>query len=59
MERVRIKLTDGSVRILDAVWNVPNLNKNIISLITLDLKEYKFIGEGGIMKVHKGLHILL
>lgn len=43
---IRIKMFDGVVRTLDDVWYVPNLKRNLTSLSTLDLNEYRYTGEG-------------
>lgn len=37
--KVRLKMFDGAVRTLDLVRHVPRLNRNIIFLSTLNLKE--------------------
>lgn len=36
--KIRLKLHDGSIRVLTEVWYVPDLKKNLISLGTLDSK---------------------
>ena len=51
---IRIKMFDGTVRMLVDVMHVPDLKMNLISLSTLDSKGYKYIGEGGALKVRKG-----
>ena len=53
IETVRIKMFDGVVRTLGNVIHVPDLKRNLISLSTLDAKEYKYIGEGGVLKTSK------
>ena len=39
--------------------HIPNLKRNLISLSTLDLKGYKYTGEGGLLKVSKGVSIVM
>ncbi|KAI3772590.1 hypothetical protein L6452_03780 [Arctium lappa] len=51
---VRIKMYDGVIRTLGNVRHVPELKRNLISLSSLDIKGYKFIGEGGVIKVVRG-----
>lgn len=41
------------IRTLGYVKHVPDLKRNIVSLSTLDAKEYKYTGEGGVFKVRK------
>ncbi|KAI4379947.1 hypothetical protein MLD38_006183 [Melastoma candidum] len=50
---VQIKMYYGTVRIIEA-WYVPDLQKNLISLATLDNQGYKFTGGDGQLKVSKG-----
>lgn len=54
-----LKMLDRMVRTLDIVRHVANLKRNLISLTTLYSKGYKFIGEGGVLKVYKGAHVVL
>ena len=56
---VRIKMFDGIVRMLANVKHVPNLKRNLILLSTLDSKRYKYTGEGGALKVSKGVLIVM
>ena len=56
---VIIKMFDRVVRILDNVIHVPNLKRNLISLSTLDSKGYKYTGEGGVLKVSKGVLVVM
>ena len=53
IETVCIKMFDGVVRTLGNVIHVPDLKRNLISLSTLDAKEYKYTGEGGVLKISK------
>ena len=50
---------DGVVRTLTKVRHVPNLKKNFISLSTLDAKGYRYSGEDGVLKVSKGMLVVL
>jgi hypothetical protein len=56
---IRIKMFDGSVKILTDVRHVPDLRKNLISLGVLDIGGYKSIFQGGFMKVYKGILLVL
>jgi hypothetical protein len=50
---IRIKMFDGTVKILTDVRHVPELRKNLIYLGVLDTGGYKSIVQGGVMKVYK------
>ena len=56
---VKIKIFDGIVRTLTDVRHIPNLKRNLISLSTFDLNGYKFVSEGGIIKVSKGTLVVM
>jgi hypothetical protein len=56
---IRIKMFDGIVKILIDVRHVPELRKNIISLGVLDTGRYKSIVQGGVMKVYKGILLVM
>ena len=56
---VRIKMFDGVVHTLGDVRHVPDLKRNLISLSTLDAKGYKYIGEGGVLKINKGAPVVI
>lgn len=56
---VKIKRFDGIVQILTNVRHVLDLKRNFISLSTLDLNRYKFIGEGKVIKVSKGALVVM
>ena len=43
---MKIKMYDGVVRTLTKVRHVLDLKKNLISLSTLDVKGYQYLGEG-------------
>ena len=51
---VKIKMFDGTIRMLANVKHVLDLKSNLISLSTLDSKGYKYTNEGGALKVSKG-----
>ena len=56
---VRIKLFDRVIRALSDVRHVPDLKRNLISLNTLDVKRYKYTGEGGVVKVSKSALVMM
>ena len=56
---IHIKMFDGVVRTPSDVKHVPNLKRNLISLITLNAKGYKYTGEGGVLKISKGALIVM
>jgi hypothetical protein len=56
---IRIKMFDGTVKILTDVRHVPELRKNLISLGVLDTGGYKSIVQGGVMKVYKGILLVM
>ena len=56
---VRIKMHDGIVRTLKDVRHVPDLKKNLISLGTLDSQGYKYVAEGGVLKVSKDALVVI
>jgi hypothetical protein len=56
---IRIKMFDGTVKILIDVRHVPELRKNLISLGVLNTRGYKSIFEGGVMKVYKGIQLVM
>jgi hypothetical protein len=51
---IRIRMFDGVVRTLCDVRHVPEVEKNLISLGTLDSNGFSYKSEGGVMKVVKG-----
>jgi hypothetical protein len=59
MGNIRIKMFDGVVRTLRDVRHIPEVEKNLISLGTLDSNGdgYKFVG--GVIKVTKGAMIVM
>ena len=56
---VQIKMFDRVVRTLGNVRHVPHLKRNMISFSILDSKGYKYICEGGVLKISKGTRIVL
>ncbi|GJW56756.1 retrotransposon protein, putative, ty1-copia subclass [Tanacetum coccineum] len=56
---IQVKMFDGAIRTLEDVRHVPGMKRNLISLSTLDLKGYKYSGEGGVLKVTKGSMIVM
>lgn len=56
--RVRLWIFDEIVRIVDKVKHILNLKRDLIFLSTLDSKGYKYTGEGGILKVGKGVCVV-
>jgi hypothetical protein len=56
---IRIKMFDGTVKILTDVRHVPDLRKNLISLGVLDIGGYKTIIQGGVMKLYKRILLVM
>jgi hypothetical protein len=56
---IRIRMFDGVVRTLCDVRHVPEVEKNLISLGTLDSNGFSYKSEGGVMKVVKGAMIAM
>ena len=56
---IRIKMFDGTVKILTDVRHVPELRKNLIYLGVSDTGGYKIIVQGGVMKVYKGILLVM
>lgn len=59
IDRVRLRLEDGTVKTLAQVRHVPDLTKNLISLSTLDEKRYKFSSVRGVLKIRRGVWVVL
>ena len=55
---VKIKMFDGIVQTLIDVRHVLDFKRNLISLNTLDLNGYKFIGKNGVIKLSKRALVL-
>ena len=56
---VHVRCHDGIMRTITEVRHVPDLKKNLISLGTLDKQGYKYMSEGGTMKVTNGSLVML
>jgi hypothetical protein len=56
---IRIKMFDGVVRTLFDVRHVPKVEKNLISLGTLDSNDYGYKSKGRVMKVTKGAMVVM
>jgi hypothetical protein len=56
---IRIKMFDGVVRTLCDVRHVPGVEKNLISLDTLDSNGYGYKSVGGVMKVTKDAMVMM
>jgi hypothetical protein len=56
---IRIKVFDGFVKILTDVRHVTEIRKNLISLGVLDTRGYKIIVQGEVMKVYKGILLVM
>jgi hypothetical protein len=56
---IRIKMFDGVVRTLCDVKHVSYVEKNLISLGTLDSNKFSYYSEGEIMKVVKGAMVVM
>ena len=56
---IKIKMFDRIVRTLADVRHIPELRKNLISLGALDSNGCKYIAEGGVLKVIKGVMVVM
>jgi hypothetical protein len=56
---IRINMFDGTVKILTNVRHVLEFRKNLISLRVLDIGGYKIIFQGGVIKVYKGILLVM
>jgi len=56
---IKIRIHHSIVRTLSNVRHVPDLKKNLISLGTLDSYGYKFLAEGGVLRVSKGSLVVM
>ena len=59
MKIIKIKMSDGVVRILEKVRHISDMRKNLISLGTLDSKGYSYKSKNRIMKVSKGAMVVM
>ncbi|CAD6245155.1 unnamed protein product [Miscanthus lutarioriparius] len=51
---IQIKMHDGMIRTLKDMRHIPGMDRNLISLSTLDAEGYRHSGLGGVCKVSKG-----
>eukprot|EP00253_Pinus_taeda_P017465 PITA_17465 len=56
---VQLQMFDGTTRILTDVRHVPDLREKMISLGELDSNGYKTIIQGGVMKIYKGILLVM
>jgi hypothetical protein len=56
---IQIKMHDGIVRTLTYVRHVLELRKNLIYLGVLDSSGYKCTTQGGVLKVSKGILVVM
>ena len=57
--KVRLRMWDGSVKVLENVRHIPDLKRNLISLGMLDTKGYSYKSQGGVLKVIKGIIVVM
>eukprot|EP00253_Pinus_taeda_P028922 PITA_28922 len=56
---IQLQMFDGTTRILSNVRHVPDLRKNLISLGALDSNGYKTVIQGGVMKIYRGILLVM
>ena len=56
---IKIRMYDGTVKTLTEVRHVPELRKNLIYVGVLNTAGYKFVVQGGVMKVSKGILMVM
>jgi len=56
---IQLKMFDGTNKILTNVRHVPELRKSLIPLGVLDTNGYKTLIQGGVMKVYKGILLVM
>ena len=56
---VKLKMADGTMKILKDVRYIPELKRNLISLGTLDTSGYEIKLRGGVLKVLKGIMVAM
>ncbi|KAG8483801.1 hypothetical protein CXB51_022649 [Gossypium anomalum] len=56
---IKVKMFDEVVRTLGDVRHVPELNRNLISLSTLDSKGYRYTAKSGVLKIFKGSLVVM
>ena len=56
---IQLQMFDGTTKLLTDVRHVPDLRKNLISLGALDTNGYKTVVQGGVMKIYKGILLVM
>ena len=56
---IQLQMFDGTTKLLTDVRHVPDLRKNLISLGALDTNGYKTVIQGGVMKIYKGILLVM
>ena len=56
---IKVKMYDGIVRMLINVRHVPKLRKNLIYLGVLNFVGYRCTTQGGVLKVSKGILVVM
>ena len=59
IRRIRLKIRDGSIKVLSDVQYVPKLKKNLNSLGSLDSKGFEVSKEGGVLKMVYGALVIM
>ena len=59
MGTIKTKMSDGVVKTLEEIRHIPDMRKNLISLETLDSKNYSYKSENGIVKISKGVMVVM
>ena len=59
IDTVKIKMFDGIVRVFSNVRHVLDLKKNLISVRVLEDLGYSYSSKGGIMKITKGVLMVM
>ena len=56
---IKLKVTNGNIKILTKVRYIPKIRRNLISLGLLESKGYKFSSKSGVLKVTKGSRTIM
>ena len=56
---IKLKVMDGSIKVLTEVRYIPQIKRNLISLGLLESKGYNFSSESGILKVTKDSRVIM
>lgn len=56
---VKMRMHDGSIKMLSEVRYIPEVKRNLVSLGLLEVKGFTFISFGGRMEVRKGQHTVM